>query len=316
MSQQSESSTDLEPPRQQTGVNWIVVTGITLLFLVLYLILRNLPDTQCAVLHYEVTRETADGIEMCADGPSGLMDLQRLKFPGRYVSYSPRQAAIGKPYRGEFAITGPKGDELLPHEIAITHAEKIHLIAVDSSLNDYHHLHPVPIANSGRWTYTFTPQAAGTYDLYVECVPLKTRKQLIINTQLEIETNDSKPLPASASQRQQQETSEGLHLDWTFSQDPVRAGSWVEFTITLSDAEGLVLTLEKFMDAYSHVVAFREGTTGYAHLHPIESKAPIDPEHPVFAFTFYSGEPGNYRLWAQFQRNGNSIFLPHDVEVY
>ncbi len=273
--------------------------------------MRNLPNTQCDILHYEVTQETANGIEMCADGPAGMMDLDRVRFPGKYVPISDTSIEMGATYFGEFEITGPKGDALLPHEIAITHAEKIHLIAVDSTLNDYHHLHPTPIGNSGRWEYSFTPRVKGSYDLYLECVPLQTRKQLIVHDQLHVTAAASVSAPTTPVFE-----ASDYQLEWNFTNPPVRAGSWVNFTITLSHPDASPIPLEVFMDAYSHVVGLREGTTGYAHIHPAELEQSPDPTHPSFAFTFYSGEKGNYRFWAQFQIEGKTIFFPYDVEVH
>ena len=36
------------------------------------------------------------------------------------------------------------GSPLAADEVALSHTEKIHLLAVDPSLDDYQHLHPVP----------------------------------------------------------------------------------------------------------------------------------------------------------------------------
>lgn len=288
----------------------IQITLITIGFVGLYFVIRGMPNAQCAILHYEVTQETADGIEMCADGPGGMLDLERLRFPGGFVSYSPMTAIKGQTYHGEFAVAGPKGNELLPHELAITHAEKLHLLVVDATHSDFHHLHPTPIANTGRWAYSFTPQRSGTYDLYVEGVPLRTRKQLIVHTTLQVEPGVSAEVSSVDSPSEPP-----LELDWQFSSPPVRSGSWVNFTLTLQRRDGQPVGLERFMDSYSHVVALREGTTGFAHMHPNSDASPNNGEQPTFDFTFYSGDKGRYRFWAQFQIEGSSVFIPHDVEV-
>ena len=302
------------PPSANTAhpQNRFSIIGITVVFIALFFILRNLPNTQCDILHYEVTETTADGIEMCADGPAGMMDLNKVKFPGKLILHSAQTTQQGKSYHGIFEITGPKGDGLLPHEIAITHAEKIHLIAIDPSLGDYHHLHPTPVSNDSRWEFEFTPKRAGNYDIYIECVPVRTRKQLIQHTVLVVEATEA---DASTPNVSASTPAAQTNLVWDFDKTPIKAGSWVNFTLTLSDPTGAPIQLEKVMDAYSHVVAFREGTTGYAHIHPIESNIPLDPLKPSFEFTFYSGEKGNYRFWAQFHRNGEDVFISHDVEV-
>lgn len=286
----------------------IQIALLTLLFVGVYFGIRSMPNTQCAILHYEVTEETANGVEMCADGPGGMMDLERVKFPGRLLVHSANTARVGQLYQGDISITGPKGNDLLPHELAITHAEKLHLLVVHESHSDFHHLHPVPVDNTGRWQFSFTPQRSGTYDLYVEGVPLRTRKQLIVHSTLTVE--------GSASARpDNSDLSPSLDLQWDFGDKPVRRGSWVHFSLTLRDKSGQPIELERFMDSYSHVVALREGTTGFAHMHPNSDASPDNPTQPSFDFTFYSGESGRYRFWAQFQIDGQSLFIPHDVEV-
>jgi hypothetical protein len=288
----------------------VQIALITLAFAGIFVGIRSMPNAQCAILHYEVTEETADGIEMCADGPAGMMDLNQVRFPGDFIAYSPITAVAGEPYQGEFAVAGPKGNELLPHEFAITHAEKLHLLVVDPTHSDFHHLHPTPIANTGRWEFSFTPRRSGSYDLYVEGVPLRTRKQLIVHTQLMVEPPvESMPTPSDAA------PGVPLRLEWDFGDRPVRSGSWVDFSFTLKHPEGKPLALERFMDSYSHVVALREGTTGFAHMHPDSDASPADPTQASFDFTFFSGDKGRYRFWAQFQIDGQSIFIPHDVEV-
>ena len=286
---------------------FIATLGITVCFVGLYGLLRNLPSEQCSALHYQVTKETANGVEMCSTGPAGLVDLERVRFPGDLQLYSPSEGEAGKRYEGHMAISGPGGAALLPHEIAITHAAKIHMMIVHESLADYHHLHPQPLGSTGEWTFDFTPRLPGTYHMYAECVPLLTKKQLIVNNSLKIagspviETNPS--------------VQKDLHILWDFKDATPEAGSRTDFMIGLENTKHTPIPLEEFMDAYSHVVAFRRNSVGYAHIHPLSTELPADASKPEFAFTFYTGEPGQYRLWAQFQIGGQSVFMPYDIDV-
>ena len=50
---------------------------------------------------------------------------------------------------------------------ALSHTEKIHLLAVDPSLDDYQHLHPVPDSLDGIWRFTITPKKFGEYRFFL-----------------------------------------------------------------------------------------------------------------------------------------------------
>ena len=282
---------------------------ITALFIGIYIVLRNLPSVKCEVLHYEVTKTTEQGIEMCADGPSGMIDLEKVSFPGVFDLMSPTELVQGETYEGIFTIGGPRGGTILPHELAITHTERIHLLVVHESLEDYHHLHPTPSSNLGQWTFEFEPSLTGAYNIYVETVPIRTKKQLMLHQSINV-------LPAADSLKQQSQNSvTNTHLEWNFYDEKLRKRSWIDFEIKLTHPEGEALKLEKVMDAYSHVVAFSENVVGYAHIHPLEEDNAPDPVSPTFQFRFFSGESGNYRLWAQFQIEGKPVFKSYDFVI-
>lgn len=289
---------------------FIISICITTCFVGLYFLLRNLPNTQCDILHYEVTKVTANGVEMCANEPTGLIDLDRVKFPGSLEISSEKNGLQGENYEGQISIAGPKGDFILPHEVAITHAAKIHFIAINKDLSDYHHLHPEPQGATGGWVFNFTPKKHGLYQLYAECVPLRTKKQLIVKNTIDVkQTEFTNEVPSITK------LNPSFQTHWEFAEKRPEAESWVNFSIALeSDGETPIL-LEEFMDAYSHVVAFRRGTVGYAHIHPIGTVGAYDPIHPEFKFTFFTGSSGSYRLWAQFQLDGKSVFIPFDIDV-
>ncbi|MEM9226881.1 MAG: hypothetical protein AAGA45_02845, partial [Verrucomicrobiota bacterium] len=122
------------------------IAGITLAAVAVYLGLRNLPDTECAFLHYDPPVLDADGIQYCgSDETPTFLDLTRLRFPVEMKLASfPEDAVQGKPVELTLSFTTSSGSEILPHEHAITHTKKLHLLAIDPMLEDYHHLHPEP----------------------------------------------------------------------------------------------------------------------------------------------------------------------------
>ncbi len=283
----------------------ISVLLISLFFVGVYFGLRNIPAAKCEFLHYEVTKVTEDGIEMCADGPAGFLDLEVLGFPTQLAMAYDQQADI---IEGSVQVLSPKGELILPHELAITHTERIHMMLIHESYQDYHHLHPTPLGPTGEWTFSFQPRLPGNYEIYVECVPIKTRSQAITTGALVAE-NVEKP------EILQSTLPDSIDVVWNFDAETVRKKRWNDFSVQVVDKGGNAVNLEKVMDAYAHVVAFLPGRIGFAHIHPIEDEATLVDNTAQVDFTFFTNEPGTYKLWAQIMIDGQMHYIPRDVEV-
>ena len=112
-------------------------------FVVLYFVARSLPVEPCDFLHEE-TYNLEGELDYCGPGDSGLSILPSENAP---LSISMRplgEIKINKPCEFEINLKEFDGSPLAADEIALSHTEKIHLLAVDPSLDDYQHLHPVP----------------------------------------------------------------------------------------------------------------------------------------------------------------------------
>ena len=71
------------------------------------------------------------------------------------------------------------------------------------------------------------------------------------------------------------------------------------------------------MDAFAHLVAFDEGMSGYAHIHPAQSDVSIRPDavQPTFRFKLMIPAAGRYVLWAQVELGGRERFVPFWFDV-
>jgi len=59
----------------------VSIAVLTVLFVVVYFVLRALPDAQCGFLHYEEIVHPDGTVEFCATNHAGFLDLTRLKYP-------------------------------------------------------------------------------------------------------------------------------------------------------------------------------------------------------------------------------------------
>ncbi len=66
--------------------------------------------------------------------------------------------AAGKSVATVIRLTGADGKPLSLDQLEVAHTEKIHLLVIDQSLTDYHHLHPVAGDKPGEYRFDFAPQ--------------------------------------------------------------------------------------------------------------------------------------------------------------
>jgi hypothetical protein len=71
------------------------------------------------------------------------------------------------------------------------------------------------------------------------------------------------------------------------------------------------------MGAFAHLVAFDEGRSGFAHLHPaqVDLTQALDPVRPELTFKLTIPQPGRYVIWSQVMIAGQEIFAPFWIDV-
>src|SRR6185369_1252020 len=75
---------------------------------------------------------------------------------------------VGKPIKGTLRLKQLTGAPVLITDLRVVHTERIHLLIIDPTLTDYHHVHPVPTKTPGEYEFTFTPQKPGTYRAWAD----------------------------------------------------------------------------------------------------------------------------------------------------
>ena len=301
---------------------WVQLSLITATFVGVYFILRNLPNAQCDFLHYEVIEVLADGTEVCAaTNHAKFVDLTVYKYPVSMEAEVVNIDAETGMHHFEAVFLGKDERPLLPHELAVTHTERIHLMVVDPSLDDYHHVHPQALGATGKYEFSFIPAGPGPFKFYAELVPVQTKRQAIT---YKYQSFDPAVL-----------TSVGAALGSGFSGEPVLRTEVDDYifeielqtvqntirlrrdnplTLKVTHKDGTPIELEEIMGDYAHLVAFDESRTGFAHMHPLERRLAASPG-PEVDFLFYSPKTGHHRIWAQVQIAGREVFAPFDVFV-
>jgi hypothetical protein len=103
----------------------------------------------------------------------------------------------------------------------------------------------------------------------------------------------------------------------TTRQNPARAGQPIDLQFEIRRGDGGAVPLETVMGAFAHLVAFDEGRTGFAHLHPAEADLTRTPDRtrPVLNFKLTIPRAGRYIVWAQINLGGTETFAPFELRV-
>ncbi|MFF3237530.1 hypothetical protein [Micromonospora sp. NPDC002931] len=178
---------------------------------------------------------------------------------------------------------------------AVVHDKPMHLIVVRRDLTGYQHLHPT-MAADGTWSVPLTLPQPGVWRAYADFTALADDgRQTAVTLGVDLVAPGGyqpRPLPAPAASA----TVDGFTVDY---QGTPQAGLTVPLTFRFGSAAGGTPTLERYLGAYGHLVALREGDLGYLHVHP-------EPQVVDGAVTFWvtTPGPGRYRLYLDFQVGG------------
>ena len=195
--------------------------------------------------------------------------------------------------------------------LVIAHTQKVHVLAVDPSLTDYSHSHPVAGAKAGDWSFQFKPKFNRPYRLWLDLTPVAGAQQYVMVTVNE--TGALAPVDRTASL-----TAAVADIGATLSFDaPLVAGQAAMGHLQILRGGKPFAALEPVMGAYSHIVAISEDWSSIAHVHPLgaEPGNAGDRGGPAIDFHLQPGRAGFLKLFAQIQVDGRDLYLPFATTV-
>ena len=298
---------------------WLITVAVTALFVGLFFVIRSLPDAECGFLHYEAIVNADGEVEFCATNHAGFLDLSRLEYPVELALELPERIRVGESVPVTLELETKGGMPIAPHQLAVTHTEKMHLMMIDPSFTDYHHIHPQAEGIEGRYRFEFTPQRPGTYQLFTEMVPIRTRRQVVATGTIEVEG----PKREASFERRTVTEVGGYRFELLEVPPVLQRNRDYRLELGITDLAGKPAKLESIMGAYGHMVAFDQGGRGFAHMHPESSIvserlagfAANPPGGRDLAFRFNVPNPGWYRLFAQVKIEGEVLFAAFDLPV-
>lgn len=283
-------------------------------FIFAFFIVRSIPVEPCDFLHEETYNEEGE-LDYCGSDETGFVDLSVRRWPMKIDFRSVDSIITNKECQFEIKIEQADGSPLTSNDVALSHTKKIHLLAVDESLDDYHHIHPVAdTLYDGVWHFTLTPKLAGKYSVFLDFIPTKSPRRVLLSTSFEAKGEKS-----NSNQRTENLTYHLKNLKFELTEDK-KASTDQEKIIILkaSDEMDRDINFHPVMGAFAHMVAFDENLSGFAHLHPITDEIPSSQNtiyNGPLSFSFTAPKSGIYRLWAQVKTTiDEELFIPFDFE--
>ncbi|AFZ61216.1 hypothetical protein H6G54_29255 [Anabaena cylindrica FACHB-243] len=193
-----------------------------------------------------------------------------------------------------------------------TFQEKLmHLIVVSDDLQFFSHLHPTYKDNGKFEVLTSFPQAGG-YTFFSDYKPAGQAEQISV-LKAEFPRNT---LPSPQIDLNRSKTFGDIKVNLNISEATVSAGEEVTLMFKLQDAANNqpLTDLQPYLGEKGHLVILRKSNSltaaDYIHAHALNN-TPTGEVHFMTNFP----QPGKYKLWGQFQRNGKIITADFWVNV-
>ncbi|MFI8461845.1 hypothetical protein [Kitasatospora sp. NPDC085464] len=201
----------------------------------------------------------------------------------------------GRPTPFRFTVTGPGGAPVTG--FAVHQTKKLHFYAIRADLTGFQHLHP-DMAADGTWTADLSALAPGTWRLYADFVPDTGphAPELVLSRTVTVRGEYAPvPLPTPTGT---------VEVDGYTVTLRAQAAAGAHTLVASIGQDGRPVTdLQPYLDSYAHLSAFHEGDQALAHLHPADA---VTGDHggPTLTFQALLAEPGDWRVFLQFQTAG------------
>jgi hypothetical protein len=187
----------------------------------------------------------------------------------------------------------------------------MHLIMVSDDLQFFSHLHP-NYKNKGRFEIKSQFPQPGNYTFFCDYKPSGKSEQISV-LKVQVPGNTLSPSKINLSHTK---TFANTKVDLILSQTKVKAGEEVTVMFHLEDTANNqpVTDLQPYLGEAGHLVIVRQSPVlteaNYIHAHALKG-TPAGKIHFMTRFP----QPGMYKLWGQFQRNGEVVTADFWVNV-
>jgi hypothetical protein len=217
---------------------------------------------------------------------------------------APEKILPHQPVALEINIQDPQGKSVTQFE---QFQEKLmHVIIVSDDLKIFNHLHPKYKGN-GRFEVTFNFPEPNNYTIFSEYKPTGAQEEQV--SVMNVRIPGSTPVPSELPKYSNVKILTDTKVNLYFSQPTLFAGKQVNLKFALQEITNKnasnqpVKDLQLYLGEKGHLVIIKSSSpltaSDYIHAHAIQDS----PEGQVNFITKFP-QPGTYKLWMQFNRQG------------
>jgi hypothetical protein len=179
--------------------------------------------------------------------------------------------------------------------------EKImHLIVVRDDLQFFDHIHP-EYKENGRFEVTANFPESGNYTLFSDYKPAGNQENVSL---MNITIPGTVPLPKNLEKFTKTKTISDTKINLNISEKNIKAGQAVMLSFDLKDNKNQpIKDLQPYLGEKGHLVIIKSSSpltsSDYIHAHAIKNT----PDGKIEFHTKFP-KPGTYKMWMQFNRNG------------
>jgi len=193
------------------------------------------------------------------------------------------------------------------------HTKRFHLFIVSDDLSFFQHLHPA-LRSDGRLEVSVEVPAEGLYRFLGDFFPASGTPQFVQRIVPTVNYHGRFALPSSNLQVDMSAKREcGTLVGLTTPAAIAGREQLVTFDLSDERSSTPVSDLEPYLGGFGHLLVVKEDRTVAFHSHPVEGLSFAGGPTIVFQLMFPTA--GMYRMWAQFQRNGQLITASFTIEV-
>ncbi|MFD0588754.1 hypothetical protein ACFQZE_12205 [Paenibacillus sp. GCM10027627] len=219
--------------------------------------------------------------------------------------YEPAEPAAGEEVSIHMTVQDEKGAQI--KQFDVNHEKKMHLIVVKEDLSVFLHEHP-ELQADGTFVHKLKLPTGGSYKLFADFVPAGGSQMNVVSS-LKVK-GESVLAPITVDSSLLKEAN-GMEVSLALSSDKAGKPSELAFTFKEAKTGKEINDLEQYLGAVGHVVIISEDSERFLHVHPVDEKA----SGPIAKFATEFPQEGVYRIWGQFQRDGETFIVPFTVTI-
>jgi hypothetical protein len=238
----------------------------------------------------------------------------------------PNQITLNEPTTIKYRIKDDKGEIL--KDFTIAHEKLMHFIVVRNDLTQFDHLHPDYNEATGEFSVDVVFTVDGPYRFFADFTPgIENFDKLPVTVYSDLTVGDLsnfQPHAITTDTNRQKVVPPNYQVDYMLP-NQLQSQTPITYSLTVTQ-NGQPVTLEKYLGALGHSVVLKENTLEYIHTHAGDQTETNGQGHDAhsmpteqspnridFSTTF--PEAGTYKIFTQFQHQGNVLTTDYVVEV-